>query len=34
VIGDLQNGRLTWSEEWLQEIAAAFHPPEEEKGEQ
>jgi DNA-binding PadR family transcriptional regulator len=34
VIADLEKGRLTWSEEWLQEIAAAFHPPEEEKGEQ
>jgi DNA-binding PadR family transcriptional regulator len=27
VIVDLQKGRLTWSEEWLQEIASAFHPP-------
>jgi DNA-binding PadR family transcriptional regulator len=34
VIADLKKGRLTWSDEWLQEIAAAFHPPEEEKGEQ
>jgi DNA-binding PadR family transcriptional regulator len=24
VIADLQKGRLTWSEEWLREIAAAF----------
>jgi hypothetical protein len=34
VIADLEKGRLTWSDEWLQEIAAAFHPSEEEKGEQ
>ena len=27
VIADLENGRLTWSEEWLQEIANAFNPP-------
>ena len=27
VIDDLQKGRLTWSEEWLAEIAAAFTPP-------
>lgn len=27
VIADLKNGRLTWSEEWLQEIATAFQPP-------
>ena len=26
VIADLKKGRLTWSEEWLQEIAAAFQP--------
>jgi DNA-binding PadR family transcriptional regulator len=26
VIADLQTGRLTWSEEWLAEIAAAFLP--------
>ncbi len=24
VIDDLRAGRLTWSEEWLREIAAAF----------
>jgi len=24
VIDDLREGRLTWSEEWLREIAAAF----------
>lgn len=33
VITDLENGRLTWSEEWLQEIAAALHPPEDDKEE-
>ena len=27
VIDDLRDGRLTWSEEWLREIAAAFAPP-------
>jgi DNA-binding PadR family transcriptional regulator len=27
VIGDLEEGRLTWSEEWLREIADAFAPP-------
>ena len=27
VIADLKKGRLTWSEEWLQEIAAALIPP-------
>ena len=27
VIADLEKGRLTWSEEWLQEIADAFNPP-------
>jgi hypothetical protein len=26
VIADLEHGRLTWSEEWLREIAAAFLP--------
>jgi DNA-binding PadR family transcriptional regulator len=30
VIEDLRAGRLTWSEEWLREIGAAFNPPEEE----
>ena len=29
VIADLKEGRLTWSEEWLREIAFAFQPPEE-----
>ena len=29
VIADLREGRLTWSEEWLREIAFAFQPPEE-----
>jgi DNA-binding PadR family transcriptional regulator len=27
VIADLKKGRLTWSEEWLREIANAFTPP-------
>ena len=26
VIADLEAGRLTWSEEWLREVFAAFHP--------
>jgi DNA-binding PadR family transcriptional regulator len=26
-VDDLRAGRLTWSEEWLQSIAAAFNPP-------
>jgi DNA-binding PadR family transcriptional regulator len=26
-VDDLRAGRLTWSEEWLQGIAAAFNPP-------
>lgn len=30
VVEDLREGRLTWSEPWLREIAAAFNPPEEE----
>jgi DNA-binding PadR family transcriptional regulator len=29
VIEDLREGRLTWSDEWLREIAAGFEPPEE-----
>jgi hypothetical protein len=29
VIEDLREGRLTWSEQWLREIAAAFTPPDE-----
>jgi DNA-binding PadR family transcriptional regulator len=33
VIADLAKGRLTWSEEWLQEIATAFLPPDDEKEE-
>jgi DNA-binding PadR family transcriptional regulator len=33
VIADLTEGRLTWSEEWLREIAAAFLPPDDEKEE-
>jgi DNA-binding PadR family transcriptional regulator len=31
VVDDLREGRLTWSEEWLAQIFAAFHPPEESK---
>ena len=31
VIADLAHGRLTWSEEWLREIAAAFQPPDDDK---
>jgi DNA-binding PadR family transcriptional regulator len=27
VVADLKKGRLTWSEEWLREIADAFTPP-------
>jgi DNA-binding PadR family transcriptional regulator len=26
VIDDLREGRLTWSEQWLREVFAAFHP--------
>ena len=33
VIADLKEGRLTWSEEWLAEIAAAFAPPDDTKEE-
>jgi len=33
VITDLKNGRLTWSEEWLADVAARFAPPEDAKGE-
>jgi DNA-binding PadR family transcriptional regulator len=33
VIEDIEKGRLTWSEEWLAEIMAAFHPPEDMKEE-
>ena len=33
VIADLQKGRLTWSEEWLAEIATAFAPPDDTKEE-
>jgi DNA-binding PadR family transcriptional regulator len=31
VIADLRDKRLDWSEQWLQEIAAAFLPPNEHK---
>jgi DNA-binding PadR family transcriptional regulator len=30
VVDDLQAGKLTWSEQWLREIGAAFNPPDEE----
>ena len=33
VIADLENGRLTWSQEWLAEIAAVFAPPDDTKEE-
>ena len=33
VIADLEKGRLTWSEEWLAGIAAAFAPPDDTKEE-
>ena len=33
VIADLKKGRLTWSEEWLREIATAFQPPDDDKEE-
>jgi DNA-binding PadR family transcriptional regulator len=33
VIADLTKGRLSWSEEWLQEIATTFLPPDDEKEE-
>ena len=33
VIADLKKGRLTWSEEWLREIAAALQPPDDDKEE-
>ena len=33
VIADLKDGRLTWSEEWLREIATAFQPPDDDKEE-
>jgi DNA-binding PadR family transcriptional regulator len=29
VIDDLREGRLTWSEQWLRELAARFHPVDE-----
>jgi DNA-binding PadR family transcriptional regulator len=31
VIEDLRAGRLTWSEQWLREIAAAFNPPDDDE---
>ena len=34
VITDLKNGRLTWSEEWLREIAGALQPPDDDEEEQ
>jgi hypothetical protein len=33
VIADLDQGRLTWSDEWLAETTAAFMPPEDAKEE-
>jgi DNA-binding PadR family transcriptional regulator len=33
VIDDLREGRLTWSEQWLREIAAAFIPDEQDEQE-
>jgi len=33
VIEDLREGRLTWSEQWLGEVFAAFHPTDNEEGE-
>jgi DNA-binding PadR family transcriptional regulator len=33
VIADLKKGRLSWSEEWLREIAIAFQPLDDEKEE-
>jgi hypothetical protein len=27
VIEDLREGQLTWDDEWLREVAAAFTPP-------
>jgi DNA-binding PadR family transcriptional regulator len=33
VVADLKKGRLTWSEEWLQEIATALQPPDDDKEE-
>jgi DNA-binding PadR family transcriptional regulator len=32
VIDDLREGRLTWSEEWLAQVFAAFHPTNESEG--
>ena len=31
VVADLREGRLTWSDEWLREIAAAFQPSDEDE---
>jgi DNA-binding PadR family transcriptional regulator len=30
IVDDIREGRLTWDEEWLRQMAAAFSPPEEE----
>lgn len=27
LIADLREGRLSWSEQWLRDVSAAFHPP-------
>jgi DNA-binding PadR family transcriptional regulator len=34
LIDDIAQGRLTWSEEWLRQVFAAFHPPDQEKDEE
>ncbi|HEX7942778.1 MAG TPA: PadR family transcriptional regulator [Gemmatimonadaceae bacterium] len=31
VIEDMREGRLTWNEQWLRDIAAAFSPPDEKR---
>lgn len=33
VVEDLREGRLTWSEQWLREVAAAFSPPDDDEEE-
>lgn len=33
VIEDMREGRLTWNEQWLRDIAAAFSPPDEKRKE-
>ncbi len=34
VIADLREGRLTWSEQWLREVAAAFLPADDQQHEE